>query len=74
MESGSVLNGWSNGIKGNIKILAEQMGLQTEDENDILTTLKSLPVEQLHFEYVSCDRSNGALTRNLPFRIRKSTT
>lgn len=53
MESGSVLDPWSLGIKGNIKSLAEKMGLQTDDESDILATLKSLPVEQLYFEDVS---------------------
>lgn len=53
-QSGTVLNPWSNGIRGNGKLVARQLGLQTENEKDILTTLKSLPIEQLHLPFVSC--------------------
>lgn len=54
LQSGSALNPWSNGIKSNGKILAQQLGLDTENDRDILAKLKSLPVEQLHLPLVSC--------------------
>lgn len=53
-QSGSVLNPWSNGVRGNGKAFAQQLGLQTNCEKKILTTLQSLPVEQLHLPFVSC--------------------
>lgn len=64
MQSGSVLNPWNNGIRGTAKIAGERLGIQAEDEKDLLKQLQNLPVEKLSIGHVSCHTDTNQLSCN----------